>query len=423
MAVGKQKGAWYVYFMPFKGHRIGIKLDVRTKREAEEIEGVIRRACRTANYSNLDPVSREACIRMFRNKRWELPPDLGGSAVPQEELALWTACELFLKYPEVRNKPCRERYEMCLLHIVNHFGKDVPVKSIWVPQVKQYQMERRNAGASASTVNWEKSTLSRLFQVLIELQHVDANPCRLVRNLSQKSGERQVYLSSATVHAIAERCPEWYQPLLWTAFYTGMRRGEILGLLRKQVRLAQRMIYLGPEDTKEGHWKRVPIHRELVPIVQAVLQGASLIGGRVFSLHDRKGVRDLELESFKNVWPRVCDALDLQEPLPRFHDLRHTWRTNARRSGVDPQIAESIMGHWFKGKSVNDRYGYVSDAELLAAVDKMTFDHGETRIFCSGRNNPNERYKKSTSEGSEKEKRSCATRTLSIEIFGGDEGI
>lgn len=72
--------------------------------------------------------------------------------------------------------------------------------------------------------------------------------------------------------------------------------------------------------------------------------------------------------------------MKMDKPYPRFHDLRHTWRTNARRSGIDAQLAESIMDHWFKG---NDRYGRISDKELLNAIDKMTFDHGDTEIFVS----------------------------------------
>ena len=50
---------------------------------------------------------------------------------------------------------------------------------------------------------------------------------------------------------------------------------------------------------------------------------------------------------------------------------------------MDPQIAESIMGHWFKGKSVNDRYGFVSDTELIAAIDLMSWDHGHTEIYVA----------------------------------------
>ncbi|WP_353743188.1 hypothetical protein [Desulfomonile tiedjei] len=51
-----------------------------------------------------------------------------------------------------------------------------------------------------------------------------------------------------------------------------MRRGEILGLTRKQVNLSKRIIVLSPETTKEAHWKRVPIHKELIPILEGSLE-------------------------------------------------------------------------------------------------------------------------------------------------------
>jgi len=41
------------------------------------------------------------------------------------------------------------------------------------------------------------------------------------------------------------------------------------------------------------------------------------------------------------------------------------------------------MGHWYKQKSVNDRYGRIGDKELLDSIDKMTFDNGETEILVS----------------------------------------
>jgi hypothetical protein len=40
-------------------------------------------------------------------------------------------------------------------------------------------------------------------------------------------------------------------------------------------------------------------------------------------------------------------------------------------------------GHWYKGKSVNDRYGSISDEELLVAIGNMTFSRGETEILVS----------------------------------------
>jgi integrase len=86
--------------------------------------------------------------------------------------------------------------------------------------------------------------------------------------------------------------------------------------------------------------------------------------------------------SLRKPWVQAVEAEGL-DPAPHFHDLRHTWKTNARRSGMDPEIRESILGHWYRGRSVNERYGRIGDAELLRAIDAMTFDHGETEIIVS----------------------------------------
>jgi len=410
MAVKKRGKSLFIDFRPFREDRIGVKVNVDTKTEAKMIEASVLRACRSGDYGSLDSISRETCVRMFENQRWEIPSDLSGRILPTEELTLWKACEVFFKYPEIKQSRERERYLQCTVHLVKFFGKNRPVKGIWIPDIKHYVVKRIGDGASAATINREKGTLSKLYQVLVELQFVEANPCRLVKSLTQKTEERHAYLSLETVSTIAARCPTWYQPIIWTAYYTGMRRGEILGLTRKQVNPSNRIITLSPGDTKEVHWKRVPIHGDLVSILRAVLEGPSLLSGRVFPLRDAKGIRDLELESFKNVWPRACEALDLEEPHPRFHDLRHTWRTNARRSGMSDQIAESIMGHWFKGKSVNDRYGHVSDEELVQAIDRMTFDHGETKILVARSRSPKNGDKMDTNEGF-KRKRSCGNMT------------
>lgn len=388
MAIVKRNGGLSIYFKPFKTEKIGIRLpDGVGKTEAKFIEAQLVRACRSGNYGALDAESRDVCIRMFHNRRWELPEDLGGKPEPKHELTLWKACELFMRYPETRakSKKALRRHEQALVNLVEILGKDTSLKKLWIPALKEYQIDRLNSGAAPSTVNIELSALSRVFAVMVEMQLVEANPVRLVKRLSTKSNEREVYLSRETVQAIANNCPAWYQRIIWCAYYSGMRRGEILALTRKQVDLNKRMLHLEPVDTKEKRRKRVPIHRELVPILEDAIRTPFLASDKVFLVQDAQGIRTPGTDTVDNPWPRACEALKkaelLQEPFPRFHDLRATWRTNARRSGMDYQIAESIMGHWFKGKSVNDRYGRIGDQELIQAIDRMTFDHGETEIL------------------------------------------
>jgi integrase len=395
----KRRGkALYIYFKPFKDKKIGVCVDVNTISEAKQVEGIVLRACRTGSYHGLDPISREVCIRMFNNQQWELPPELDDSVrqKPAGVLTLWKAGQLFKKYPEIEQDPLLWRHEIALAHLGVGLGTETPLRSIWVPDLKRYRTKRQEEGAAPATVNREISTLSRLYGIMIEMELMepDRNPCRLLKRLSTKSGERQVYLSRQTVEDIASKTPLWYRPLLWTAYYTGARRGEILELDRSQVNLSKRIMILSPLDTKEESWKRIPIHRELVPILEEVLDGPILMSGKMFSLRDEKGVRDLELESFKNCWPRACESLALDAPSPRLHDLRATWRTNARRSGMRYDIEMNIMGHSSRMKSVHERYGRISDQELVEAIDQMTFDNGETEILvCSQGKKPASREK------------------------------
>jgi hypothetical protein len=123
----------------------------------------------------LDEIAKDHVIRMYGNQKWQLPPELGGVVQapnrPTEELTLWKACELFMKYPEIKAKTDRARqdYERAMLRLVRIFGKDVPLKSLWIPDVRRYQVSRANEGASESTINNDLSCLSRIFSVMIEL--------------------------------------------------------------------------------------------------------------------------------------------------------------------------------------------------------------------------------------------------------------
>jgi hypothetical protein len=190
MAVKKRGKVYYLRIRPFDGKLINVKTMAQSKQEAMRIERSILTALGSGDYRALDPTSREVCVRVFKNQGWEMPPDLSNEQGVREELTLWKAIGLCLKYPEIKNSPNRERHEYSFIRLVEKFGKDFPVKTIWIPEIKQYQIERLNDGATASTVNKEKAALSRMFQVLMELRVMDVNPARLVKNLNEKTGER-----------------------------------------------------------------------------------------------------------------------------------------------------------------------------------------------------------------------------------------
>jgi hypothetical protein len=86
----------------------------------------------------------------------------------------------------------------------------------------------------------------------------------------------------------------------------------------------------------------------------------------------------------RRFWESAVRKAQLSAPI-NFHDIRHVWKGNARRSGIDPEIREDIMGHWWAGKNVNTRYGYISNEELVQAIERFTVDNGDTEIWVPER--------------------------------------
>lgn len=99
---------------------------------------------------------------------------------------------------------------------------------------------------------------------------VDRNPVRDTAPASEKEAQRDVYIGFQDFHKITECCACWVYYIFWTLYMTGMRRGEALSLTWENVNLDKRIIRLGITQTKERRPKRVPIHKDLIPILLAI---------------------------------------------------------------------------------------------------------------------------------------------------------
>jgi integrase len=155
-------------------------------------------------------------------------------------------------------------------------------------------------------------------------------------------------------------------PVVATAFWTGMRRGEILGLTWDKVDLTDRMVRLESDDTKEGLSKKVPISKTLKNILKRLPRG--LHNDHVF-LFRGKPIRDI-----RGGLMRGCK--DAGIPYGRkvksgftFHDLRHTTKTFMRKARVDKNVRAIIFGHSISG-DMDFRYDHVGESDLLDAIDR-----------------------------------------------------
>ncbi|MDA8406388.1 MAG: tyrosine-type recombinase/integrase [Deltaproteobacteria bacterium] len=238
---------------------------------------------------------------------------------------------------------------------------------------------RHNQGIKPSTVNREMSFLSVIFGVLTDHRLVEANPYRLSPRLSEKSGLRSAYIGYNDIVRITDQCPDWYADIVWTSCLTGMRRSEITNLRWRGVNLRKRIITLHATEVKESRHKRIPIHMDLMPMFERLGKIRDLSDDSVFKVNGHK----IDVQSCKRPGDRALDKLQFPKPRPRFHDLRHTWLINARVSKTDHEIRQAILGHSDRMLPVSERYGRISDDELVGAIDMLVTNNGETEILTA----------------------------------------
>lgn len=237
--------------------------------------------------------------------------------------------------------------------------------------LKNFRTKRLKENHSPAYIDKQIESAKNLVTAALDNRKISGDclrPFRRLKNLCKKGANaRDRILSFAEYESIRINLPPHSQGVFSMAFWTGMRSTEILELTWIKVDLANRIIKLKPTDTKEKFPKRIPISKPLRDLLMKIPERGRQ--GLVFTYAGKpvKVIRD----GLKT----ACQKVDILygryvEDGFIFHDLRHTFTTNARRAGVHKNVAMTIMGHT-DGGDMNLRYDTIEDSDLIEAIDKI----------------------------------------------------
>jgi integrase len=240
--------------------------------------------------------------------------------------------------------------------------------------VEQYRDWRRASlspkgkPVTAASVNRELACLRHMFNVamkglLILRGGIPAvNPAVAVR-LEAEHNERARVLSAEEFAGLCAHAAAWFKPLLQVAYYTGMRKSEIVGLRWGQVDMKSGVMRLRSGDTKTGEGRTIPLNRALHTLFAELEPG---IGQAPVFVNPETG-KPYSTHSIAHAFQRACRDAGITGAT--FHDLRHTFVTNARRAGIDYFRIMGITGH--KTMTVFKRYNLVDQSDLRQAMREM----------------------------------------------------
>jgi integrase len=160
--------------------------------------------------------------------------------------------------------------------------------------------------------------------------------------------------------------------LMATLVYTGVRRGEALGLRWRDVDLARRLLtvrFSYDGQTKSGKHRAVPVAPVLVDIMKAHRPADPFKGELVFP----NATGEMHSKNAKQPEDILGAALDAigHRRIP-VRDLRHVFASHFVMSGGDIFTLQRILGH-STPQLTSDTYAHLSPDHLSTAADRIAF--------------------------------------------------
>ena len=268
-----------------------------------------------------------------------------------------------------------ERYaDIVKGHLIPALGS-IAILSLQPQQIQKYYAEALESGRRDGKGGLSALTVKKHHRILFEALRHGVRQGIILRNPAEavsppRGDSKEVIVVGAThlqlILNAAEKTP--YFTLFFTVAYTGMRRGELLGLRwcdldidKAQIDKAQLSVVQTLQQLRDGQYifrepKSKRSRRQIASAPNLVVKlwnhrfnqehAMELLGkplastDLVFSHPDGRPLRPNSVSRGLNL---IAESLGLKGV--RFHDLRHAHATILLQQGVHPKIVQERLGH------------------------------------------------------------------------------
>jgi len=254
--------------------------------------------------------------------------------------------------PRYKSKKAREGE----IRLLKRHLSDCLITAISFRDIALFRDNRISTGVSGSTVIKELNLLSKVFDFAIRewgWGWAFENPVKQITK--PKPGKpRERRITEEEYSSLLCECDRTkhvaMKTILVLAVETGMRQGELLGLLIENIDFDICIAHL--PDTKNGSPRDVPLSPTAHKALYGFIKARS--SGKVFCNWSTG-------DGFRSSFQRLCKRLSLEDL--RFHDLRHEAASRLFEKGLNQFQVAVITGH--KSLQSLQRYTHLRATDLV----------------------------------------------------------
>jgi integrase len=321
-----------------------------------------------SGFSLTDTIAAEGKTKALKveNRILDIKPE---AKMTFNELTKW-----YLKLESVK---AQARYPILKINLntFNAVFGDTIVNRLKPADLENYQAKRKAQGQADSYVDQQIAMARAMINKAFDNDLVSGDTIKVFKRVKKllkgDSNARDRVLSAEEFDRLMGALPFHTRAIVATGYYAGMRKGEVINLTWDKVDMKSRIITLDAADTKDREARRIPICDALNKILEKIpkaIHDKEIHKNHIF-LFKGKPIRDI-----RTALRKACKKAGI--PYGRgtkdgfvFHDTRHCFNTNMRKSGVPESVIMKITGH--STREMFLRYDTVDATDTRKAVDQM----------------------------------------------------
>lgn len=284
------------------------------------------------------------------------------------------------KKPNVKEHTYKWTYETNVInYFIPYFGA-APLTSIRQLDIQQYFSAHREL--SATTLRRQQQMLKSIFETAIDNDYCIKNPVKNIKLHSDKEAFVLKWYSQAQadkLRAQALKDGSKYAKAVFLMLSLGLRRGELLGLMWKDIDLTAQTVEIKravEPDTKgmpnDGDVKSVSSLRTIPfghdeRLMDFLRAECSAEHPSAFVINGKTKYGYTSIDGFNRGYQiymtKTTEALGLPYMTP--HELRHSYGTILREQGLDLYSISRLLGH--ADTAVTEKHYIGNDLDVLKA--------------------------------------------------------